>query len=87
MERLIGALACSSRSNGWRVCSSHLHRTHWMEGAPHDAEAMDEEEFTMERSVQGKFDTILVKKIVKTLKEVRPTFKRELLASRRRNLM
>jgi len=56
-----------------------------MERAPHDAEAMDVEEFTMEGSVQDKFDTILVKKIVKALKEVRPTFKRELLASRRRN--
>jgi len=41
--------------------------------------AMDVEEFTIEGSVQGKFDTILVKKIVKALKEVRPTFKRELL--------
>jgi len=64
-----------------------LHRTHWTEGAPHDAEAMDVEEFSMEGSVQGKFDMILVKKIVKALKEVRPTFKRELLASRRRNSM
>jgi len=43
------------------------------------------EEFTMEGSVQGKFDTVLVKKIMKALMEVRPTFKRELLASRRRN--
>ena len=83
MEKLLGALACSSRSNGWRACSSHLHQTHWMEGAPHDAKAMDVEEFTMEGSVQG----ILVKKIVKALKEVRPTFKRELLASRIRNSM
>jgi len=58
-----------------------------MEGAPHDAKAMDVEEFTTEGSVQRKFDTILVKKIVKALKEVRPTFKRELLASRRRNSM
>jgi len=41
----------------------------------------------MEGSVQGKFDTFLVKKIVKALKEVRPTFKRELLASRRRKSM
>jgi len=41
MERLLGALACSSRSNGWRACSSHLHRTHWMEGALCDEEAMD----------------------------------------------
>jgi len=48
---------------------------------------MDVEEFSMEGSVQGKFDMILVKKIVKALKEVRPTFKRELLASRRRNSM
>jgi len=56
-----------------------------MEGVPHDAEAMDVEEFTMEGSVQRKFDTVLVKKIVKALKEVMPTFKRELLASRRRN--
>jgi len=39
-----------------------------MEGAPHDAKAMDVEEFTMEGSVQGKFDTVLVKKIVKALK-------------------
>jgi len=58
-----------------------------MEGAPHDAEAMDVEEFTMEGSVQGKFDTVLVKKIVKALKEVRPTFKGEFLASRRTNSM
>jgi len=48
---------------------------------------MDVEEFTMEGSVQGKFDTVWVKKIVKALKEVRPTFKRELLASKRRNSM
>jgi len=58
-----------------------------MERAPHDTEVMDVEEFTMEGSVQGKFDMVLVKKIVKALKEVRPTFKRELLASRRRNSM
>jgi len=58
-----------------------------MEGAPLDAEAMDVEEFTMEESVQGKFDTVLVKNIVKALKDVRPTFKRELLASRQRNSM
>jgi len=58
-----------------------------MEGAPNDAKAMDVEEFTMEGSVQGKFDMVLVKKIVKALKEVRSIFKRELLASRRRNSM
>jgi len=58
-----------------------------MKGAPHDAEAMDVEEFTMEGSVQGKFDMVLVKRIVKALKEVRPTFKRELIASRSRNSM
>jgi len=58
-----------------------------MEGAPHDTEPMDMEEFTMEGSVQGKFDIVLVKKIVKALKEVRPTFKRKLLGSRRRNSM
>ena len=58
-----------------------------MERAPHDAEAMDVVEFTMEGSVQGKFDTVLVKNIVKALKDVRPTFKRELLASRQRNSM
>ena len=58
-----------------------------MEGAPHDVEAMDVEEFTIEGSMQGKFDTVLVKKIVKALKEVRPTFNKELLASRRRNSM
>jgi len=50
-------------------------------------EAMDVEEFTIEGSMQGKFDTVLVKKIVKALKKVRLTFKRELLASRRRNSM
>jgi len=55
-----------------------------MEGALHDAEPMDVEKLTMEESMQGKFDTVLVK-IVKDLKEVRPIFKRELLASRRRN--
>jgi len=32
-----------------------------MEGAPHDAEAMDVEEFTMEGSVEVKIGTILVK--------------------------
>jgi len=48
-----------------------------MEGAPHDAEAMDVEEFTMEGSVQGKFDTILVKKIVKALKEKKLNVKLE----------
>jgi len=58
-----------------------------MERAPHDAEVIDVEEFTMEGSMQGKFDTVLVKKIVKALKEVRPTFNKELLASRRRNSM
>jgi len=61
MERLLGSLACSSRSNGWRACSSLLHRTQCMEGAPHDAEAMDVEEFTMEGSVEVKIGTILVK--------------------------
>jgi len=29
-----------------------------MEGAPHDAEAIDVEEFTMEGSVQGNFNTV-----------------------------
>jgi len=42
-------------------CSSHLHRTHWMEGALHDVKAMDVDEFTMEGSVKVKIGEVLVK--------------------------
>jgi len=63
------------------------HRIEEVDETPHDAEAMDVEEFTMEGSVKVKIGEVLVKQIVKALKEVGPTFKRELLASRRRNSM
>jgi len=61
MEKLLGTLACSSHSNGWRACSSFLHRTQCKGGAPQDAEAMDAEEFTMEGSVKVKIGKILVR--------------------------
>jgi len=38
-----------------------LHRTHWTEGAPHDVEAMDVEEFTMEGRMKVKIGEVLVK--------------------------
>ena len=54
MERLFGALASSSRSNGCRACLSLTYWTKCVEGAPHDAKAMVMEAITMEGSVKVK---------------------------------
>jgi len=54
-----------------------MHRLEGVEEAPHDAKAKNVDEFTMEEGIQWKLEAIFVKKEMKALKKVEPTFKRE----------